>query len=86
LHLLKKLSLIVTLQGIVLLHRLKKRSPRRQKNIKKIKGKRVKERKIDMTVIHMKMLGKTLMHFWQPNTSNSKRSSKRMILQSSKGV
>jgi hypothetical protein len=50
---------------IVLLHRLKKRNPRKQK---RIKGRRVKERKTDMTVIHMKMLRKTLMHFWQPNT------------------
>jgi hypothetical protein len=53
---------------IVLLHRLKKRNPRKQNSIKRIKGRRVKERKTDMTVIHMKMLRKTLMHFWQPNT------------------
>lgn len=48
----------------------------------------MKKRSVDMrvTAIHMKMLGKTLMLFWQPNISNSKRSSVRQILQSSEPI
>lgn len=82
-----RLPKLILTQAIVSFHRFVKRSPRRRKDMKRTKEESVKKRKIDMAVmIHMKMLEKTLMLYWQLNTSNSKKSSIRQTLKSLEGI